>query len=141
MERIERIDRESVTYTYTDTQLSQEEMLGYIVDILTDDDVQANGIILIAPFDNEKDWAGVVTELPVIPEKSTFVEAYKDAALSGVTAIFSYHGQQLMLSYRPGTNVFSIILPKEFKDTINDIESNVIPEAIDGVPVIVHDKK
>ena len=136
MERIERIDPHSVTYTYTDTKLSQKEMLGYIIDILDDDDIKANGIILIAPADNEKDWAGVVTELPAIPERDVFVDMYGESALSGVTAIFKYHGQQMMLSYRPYSGNLSIILPHEFKDTINDIEKNVIPGAIDGVPVI-----
>ena len=42
----------------------------------------------------------------------------------------------MMLSYRPYSGNLSIILPHEFKDTINDIEKNVIPGAIDGVPVI-----
>ena len=140
MERIERIDPHSVTYTYTDTKLSKEEMLGYIVDILNDDDITANGIIMIAPADNSKDWAGVVTELPVVPDRETFVETYKDSALSGITAIFNYHDQQMMLSYRPVSGNLSIILPKEFKDTIRDVEENVIPAAIDGVPVIQKDK-
>jgi len=141
MKRVEKIGRHSVTYTYSETNLSQKEMLGYIIDILNDDDVLANGLILIAPFDNEKDWAGIVTELPTVPDKDVFVETYGESALSGVTSIFAYHGQQLMLSYRPGTNTFSIILPREFKDTIDDIEHNVIQEAIDGVPVIVRDEK
>ena len=140
MNRIERNDPNSVTYTYTDTGINKEEMLGYIIDILKDDDVSANGIIMIAPADNDKDWAGVVTELPYIPDRDEFVETYKDAALSGVTSIFKYHGQQMMLSYRPSSGNISIILPSEFKDTIKDIEENVIPGNIDGVPVQKHEK-
>ena len=134
MERLTREAMNCITYTYTDTKLSKEEMLGYIIDILNDDDITANGILLTAPSDNERDWNGSVTELPFIPEKELFVETYKDAALSGVTAVMSYHGQQMMITYRPSSNDLSVILPKEFKDSINDVERNVIPDAIDENP-------
>ena len=63
-----------------------------------------------------------------------FVETYKDAALSGVTAVLNYHGQQMMITYRPSANELSVILPKEFKDTIDEVELNVIPDAIDHNP-------
>ncbi len=131
MERIEQEKKGCVTYTYTNTGLSKEEMLGYIIDILTDDDITANGVILIAPQDSESDWPGNVTELPIVPARDEFVATYKDAALSGVTAIFNYHDQQMMLTYRPETSLLSIILPAEFKDTIDDVEKHVIPDAID----------
>lgn len=134
MERLTREAMNCVTYTYTDTKLSKEEMLGYIIDILNDDDITPNGILLTAPSDNTHDWSGAVTELPIIPQKEAFVETYKDAALSGVTAVLNYHGQQMMITYRPSANELSVILPKEFKDTIDEVEMNVIPDAIDHNP-------
>ncbi|MBQ9327469.1 MAG: hypothetical protein IJ225_02905 [Solobacterium sp.] len=134
MKRLEREDKNSIAYTYTETNLTKEEMLGYIIDILNDDDITPNGILLVAPFDNETDWPGNVFEIPAVPKKEDFVETYKDAALSGVTAVMEYHGQQLMLTYRPAVGTLTVILPEEFKDTITDVERNVIPDAIDGVP-------
>ena len=134
MKRVEREDRNSITYTYTDTNLSKEEMLGYIVDILADDDITANGVIIVAPQNNDTDWPGDVIEIPGVPERDSFVEAYKDAAMSGITAILAYHGQQMMLTYRPAVGTISVILPKEFRDSIDDVEKNVIPDAIDEHP-------
>ena len=134
MKRVEREDRNSITYTYTDTNLSKEEMLGYIVDILADDDISANGVIIVAPQSSDNDWPGDVIEIPGVPERDSFVEAYKDAAMSGITAILAYHGQQMMLTYRPAVGTISVILPKEFRDSIDDVEQNVIPDAIDEHP-------
>lgn len=134
MKRVEREDRNSITYTYTDTNLSKEEMLGYIVDILADDDITANGVIIVAPQNSDTDWPGDVIEIPGVPERDSFVEAYKDAAMSGITAILAYHGQQMMLTYRPAVGTISVILPKEFRDSIDDVEQNVIPDAIDEHP-------
>ena len=134
MKRVEREDRNSVTYTYTETNLSKEEMLGYIVDILADDDITANGVIIVAPQSSDKDWPGDVIEIPGVPERESFVEAYKDAAMSGITSILAYHGQQMMLTYRPAVGTISVILPKEFRDSIDDVEKNVIPDAIDEHP-------
>ena len=134
MKRVEREDRNSITYTYTDTNLSKEEMLGYIVDILADDDITANGVIIVAPQNSDTDWPGDVIEIPGVPERDSFVEAYKDAAMSGITAILAYHGQQMMLTYRPAVGTISVILPKEFRDSIDDVEKNVIPDAIDEHP-------
>ena len=134
MKRVEREDRNSVTYTYTETNLSKEEMLGYFVDILADDDITANGIIIVAPQSSDKDWPGDVIEIPGVPERESFVEAYKDAAMSGITSILAYHGQQMMLTYRPAVGTISVILPKEFRDSIDDVERNVIPDAIDEHP-------
>ena len=134
MKRVEREDRNSITYTYTDTNLSKEEMLGYIVDILADDDITANGVIIVAPQNSDTDWPGDVIEIPGVPERDSFVEAYKEAAMSGITAILAYHGQQMMLTYRPAVGTISVILPKEFRDSIDDVEQNVIPDAIDEHP-------
>ena len=133
MERQVKENLNCITYTYSDTKLSKEEMLGYIIDILNDDDITANGLLLVAPSGNDS-WAGAVTELPVIPARDVFVESYKDAALSGITAVMNYHGQQMMITYRPETEVFSVILPTEFRDSIDDVEKNVIPDAIDENP-------
>ena len=134
MERIVQEARNCITYTYTQTNLSKEEMLGYIVDILADDDIRANGVIIVAPQNSASDWPGDVIEIPGIPERDAFVETYKEAAMSGITAILAYHGQQMMLTYRPEPNTLSVILPKEFRDTIDDVERNVIPDAIDEHP-------
>ncbi|MBQ1439901.1 MAG: hypothetical protein IIZ10_09435 [Solobacterium sp.] len=133
MKRLERIDKNCITYTYTETNLSKEEMLGYIVDILADDDIVANGVIIVAP-QGKNDWPGDVIEIPGVPERETFVESFKDAAMSGITSILSYHGQQMMLTYRPAVGTLSVILPAEFRDTIDDVEKNVIPDAIDENP-------
>lgn len=130
MERQVKETSNCITYTYADTKLSKEEMLGYIIDIMNDDDITANGLVLVAPEDNDS-WDGTLTEIPSTPDRDDFVENYKDAALTCVTAVIQYHGQQLMITYRPETNMFSVILPKEFKDTIDDVEKNVIPDAID----------
>ena len=108
-------------------------MLGYIVDILADDDIVANGVIIVAP-QGKNDWPGDVIEIPGVPEREAFVESFKDAAMSGITSILSYHGQQLMLTYRPAVGTLSVILPVEFRDTIDDVEKNVIPDAIDENP-------
>ncbi len=134
MKRLERIDKNCITYTYTETNLSKEEMLGYIVDILADDDITANGVIIVAPQNGKSDWPGDVIEIPGVPEREVFVESFKDAAMSGITAILSYHGQQMMLTYRPSVGTLSVILPTEFRDTITDVEKNVIPDAIDENP-------
>ena len=79
MERQVREELNSITYTYVDTKLSKEEMLGYIIDILNDDDIVSNGLVLIAPLNNDASWSGQVTELPAAPERDVFVETYKDA--------------------------------------------------------------
>lgn len=134
MERQVREELNSIMYTYVDTKLSKEEMLGYIIDILNDDDIVSNGLILIAPANNEASWPGQVTELPTAPERDVFVETYKDAALSGVTAVMQYHDQPMMITYRPESGSLSVILPREFHDTIDDVEKNVIPDAIDEHP-------
>ena len=134
MNRIERKGPNSVTYTYADTNLSKEEMLGYFIDILKDDDITANGLIMIAPTDSDRDWPGAVTEIPEVPDRAEFVEQYKESALSGMTAIMQYHGQQMMITYRPSVETISVILPREFGHTIDEIERNVIPDAIDENP-------
>ena len=40
----------------------------------------------------------------------------------------------MMLTYRPSVGTLSVILPTEFRDTITDVEKNVIPDAIDENP-------
>lgn len=133
MERQTKENLNCITYTYTDTKLSKAEMLGYIIDIMNDDNIKANGLVLVSPDTNDT-WTGNIMELPSIPDRDTFVETYQDAALSNVTAVLQYEGQQMMITYRPETEVFSVILPKEFRDTIDDVEKNVIPDAIDNHP-------
>ena len=103
-------NRESIPVPSDYDHLSKEEMLGYIVDILADDDITANGVIIVAPQNSDTDWPGDVIEIPGVPERDSFVEAYKDAAMSGITAILAYHGQQMMLTYRPAVGTISVIL-------------------------------
>ena len=119
MERLIREAMNCVTYTYTDTKLSKEEMLGYIIDILNDDDITPNGILLTAPSDNTHDWSGAVTELPIIPQKEAFVETYKDAALSGVTTVFITFCQK---------GIYSQSFPKRI--IICDPDDGACPQAV-----------
>jgi hypothetical protein len=134
MKRIKQEDRNSITYIYTETNLSKEEMLGYIIDILGNDDIQSNGIIIVVPQSNHYESPGDVIEIPAVPNRDYFVETYKDAAISGITAILAYQGDQMMLTYRPNANTISIILPKEFRNSIDEIEKKVIPDEIDENP-------
>ncbi len=133
MERTVKADLNAVTYTYPVANLSKEEMLGYICDIVEDNDITGHGVILTSPAGNEE-WSGLPVELPELPPKEVFVETYKKVPLSCVTAIMEYHGQSMMISYRPNESTIAVILPKEFRDSIYDVEVNVIPDAIDNNP-------
>ncbi len=134
MERTEKKGLNSITYTYPVADLSKEDMLGYIWDILADDDVTQHGVILTSPAGSQEEWSGLPFEIPDIPIKEVFVESYRKVPLSCATAILEYHGQPMMISYRPNEDTISVILPEEFKDTITDVEMNVIPDAIDHTP-------
>ncbi len=134
MNRTDKQGLNAVTYTYEVTSLSKVEMLGYICDILADDDITSHGVILTSPAGAYEEWSGLPIELPEMPLKEVFVESYRKVPLSCVTAIMEYHGQTMMISYRPNENTISVILPSEFRDTIDDVEKNVIPDAIDDHP-------
>lgn len=123
----------SITYTYNVKDLSKEEMLGYVADILHAKDITGHGVILTEPLENE-DWPGVTKALPFVPASDIFAERLKDVPITCVTAVMQYKGETMMIAYRPEPKLLSVILPSEFTYDIADIEADVIPDAIDLYP-------
>lgn len=126
-------DIHCTTYTYNVKDLSKEELLGYISMILHDDDITSHGVILTEPVEST-DWPGDTKQLPFVPSPKVFAEYYKDVPITCVTAVMEYHGETLMLAYKPEPMLLSIILPPEFSADIEEIEQNVIPDQIDLNP-------
>lgn len=133
MFREEKIDQKALTYTYHVASLDKKEMLGYLVDILEDDDITSHGVIVTNP-NKETDWDGLPIEIPVLPERETFLQQYSTLDFTGMTAIMEYHGMTIMLSYRPKKKTIAVIIPVESEVSIEEIEKNVIPDAIDHNP-------
>ena len=133
MERTEFKTEQCTTYTYNVRDLSKEEMLAYVCDILNDDDISGHGLILTQPTE-ETNWPGVVKEIPYNPEGRAFAEEYKDTPITCITGIMEYHGQPMMISWKLELNKIAVILPAEFTAGIDEIEKNVIPDAIDHNP-------
>lgn len=123
----------ATAYTYQVASLDKGEMLGYIVDILEDDDISSHGIIVTEATPNRA-WTGIPLELPVLPAKEIFVDTYKNLSFVSITAIMEYHDKPIMMTYRPQDNTISMILPTESNLSIDEIEKNVIPDAIDHQP-------
>ncbi|MBQ7993185.1 MAG: hypothetical protein IJM63_13280 [Solobacterium sp.] len=123
-------DERCITYSYNVKDLSKEEMLSYIADILHADRITGHGVILTQPLEND-DWPGMTKQLPFIPDSEKFAARLKDVPLTCVTAIMEYDGETLMLAYKPEANIIEVILPTEFSKDIDEIEKNVIPDAID----------
>lgn len=126
-------DEHCTTYSYNVNNLSKEEMLTYISDILHDEDISGHGVILTQPLEND-DWPGVTKPLPYVPAGTVFAKKYKDVPITCITAVMEYHGDTMMIAYKPEANLLSVILPHEFKADIDEIEKNVIPDAIDMNP-------
>lgn len=133
MERVMKQSRKCTTFTYDVIDLTKEQMLEYVCDILNDDDITGHGLILTQPTE-ETDWPGFVKEIPLNPEGKEFAEEYKDIKITCITAVMEYHGQSMMISYQPEESIISVILPSEFTVDIDEIEKNVIPDAIDHNP-------
>ncbi len=133
MERVMKQSRKCTTFTYDVIDLTKEQMLEYVCDILNDDDITGHGLILTQPTE-ETDWPGFVKEIPFNPEGKEFAEEYKDVKITCITAVMEYHGQSMMISYQPEESIISVILPSEFTVDIDEIEKNVIPDAIDHNP-------
>ena len=126
-------DTHCITYSYSVKDLTKEEMLGYIADILHADRITGHGVILTEPVEHD-DWPGMVKQLPFVPEAEQFAARLKDVPLTCVTAVMEYDGETLMLAYKPEANIIEVILPNEFSKDIEEIEENVIPDAIDHNP-------
>ena len=133
MTRSVTTDNFCTTYTYNVKDILKKEMLGFICDILNDDDIQGHGLILTQPLEND-DWPGVTKEIPFNPTAKAFSEVYENVDLTCVTGIMEYHGQSMMISYKPHDQLLSVILPKDFTADIDEIEKKVIPDAIDFNP-------
>ena len=133
MTRSEIKEKNSTTYSYNVKDILKSEMLMAICNILRDDDIEGHGLILTQPLESD-DWPGVTKEIPYNPVAAEFAEEYGNVPLTCVTAIMGYHGQSLMLSYRPDDNLFNIILPAEFNTDIDELEKKVIPDIIDHNP-------
>ena len=123
----------ATTYTYQVASLNQAEMLGYIVDILEDDDITSHGVIITEAHPDHT-WTGIPLELPSLPVKEVFVKTYEKRAFVSMTAIMEYHGKTIMMAYRPQEQTITMILPTESNLSIDEIEKNVIPDAIDHQP-------
>ncbi len=126
-------DPRCTTYTYNVKDLSKEEMLLYVAQILNAEGITGHGVILTQPEENE-DWPGTTKPLPFIPNAERFAAALKDIPITCVTAVMEYQGETMMLSYKPEAQLISVILPNEFTHDIEEIEKNVIPDAIDMNP-------
>ncbi len=135
MYREEKEALNSVTYTYYVSTISKRDMLDHIVTILEDDDIKSHGIIVTEPTPDEE-WSGLPLEMPELPVREVFLDKYEKINFSGITAIMEYHGMPIMLSYRPIDKTISIIIPKETRASIDEIEKNVIPDAIDDNPAV-----
>ena len=126
-------DPRCTTYSYNVNNLTKEEMLLYIAEILKADGITGHGLILTEPVEHE-DWPGDTKPLPFIPDAEKFASVLKDIPITCVTAVMEYHGQTMMLSYKPEAAILSVILPDEFEYDIEEIEKNVIPDEIDMNP-------
>lgn len=131
-------DTRCITYSYNVKDLSKEEMLGYIADILHAENITGHGVILTQPLEND-DWPGMTKQLPFIPDADKFAARLKDVPITCVTAIMEYKGETLMLAYKPEANIIEVILPIEFTTDIEEIEEKVIPDAIDHNPDTVEE--
>ena len=133
MYRTEQEALNSITYTYHISGLTKERMLEHIYTILEDDDIRNHGVIITEPTPSEE-WSGMPIELPELPVREVFEEMYKKLDFTGMTAIMEYHGKTIMLLYRPEQEEISVIIPKEIRVSIDEIEKNVIPDEIDENP-------
>jgi hypothetical protein len=120
-------------YVYETAPFSQAEMLGYVWDILNDDDVTGHGIILTCPGEHGR-WSGNPITVPLLPGRDEFTEMYGGTDITCITAIFEYHGEPVMLAWRTYDFTLSIIIPRECTADIDEIEKNVIPDDIDHHP-------
>ena len=104
MERVMKQSRKCTTFTYDVIDLTKEQMLEYVCDILNDDDITGHGLILTQPTE-ETDWPGFVKEIPFNPEGKEFAKEYKDIKITCITAVMEYHGQSMMISYQPEESI------------------------------------
>ena len=133
MERKETKTLNAVTYTYHVIEISKGDMLKHFYTIFKDEDTKEHGFIL-TESDNKGNWLGNPVELPTLPSEEEFVEYYKGVHIGCLTAIMEYRGMPLLMSYRPFEQALNIILPEENSASIDEIEKNVIPDAIDNNP-------
>ena len=123
----------AITYIYRVASLDKKEMLGYIRDILIDDDITSHGFIITEAKPDSK-WTGLPIEVPSVPIRQVFLETYSKLNFVSLTAIMEYHKKTIMMSYRPLDKEIAVIIPEEAGVTIDEIEKNVIPDAIDHHP-------
>lgn len=119
---------DSYTYLYPAADLSHEDMLGCVWDILKDDDISSHGVILFL----RNHYTPM--EIPVLPSRDTFVSRYRSLDLSCITAIMEYHGDPIMITYRVDDHTLAVVIPAAFRETIDDLEKNVIPDVLDHNP-------
>ncbi len=119
---------DSYTYLYPARGLSHADMLGCVYDILTDDDISSHGVILFLRNHYHP------MEIPVLPLRDTFISRYSGMDLSCITAIMEYHGDPIMITYRVEDQTLAVVIPEAFKETIDDLEKNVIPDVLDHNP-------
>lgn len=131
-QKVEKLEN-ATTFTYHVASLDKKEMLGFIMDILQDDDITSHGFI-VTEDKPSKEWTGLPLEVPSLPVREVFLETYSKLQFVSLTAIMEYHGRTIMMSYRPKEESIAIILPNEAEVTIEEIEKNVIPDAIDHNP-------
>lgn len=123
----------AVEYVYEIQMFTKEEMLGFVWDILNDDDVKSHGVILTCPGTHGP-WSGNPIAIPVLPGRQDFIDAYRDTDITCITAISEYHNETIMLTYRLLDHTLSVILPRDIQADIDSIEKNVIPDRIDHNP-------
>lgn len=120
-------------FVYEIHMFSKAEMLGFVWDILHDDDVESHGVILTCPGAFGP-WSGNPIAIPVLPDRQTFINAYRSTDITCITAILEYHYETMMLTYRLLDSTLSIILPSDMQADIDEIEKNVISDRIDHNP-------
>lgn len=87
-------------FVYEIHMFSKAEMLGFVWDILHDDDVESHGVILTCPGASGP-WSGNPIAIPVLPDRQTFINAYRSTDITCITAILEYHYETMMLSLIP----------------------------------------
>ena len=123
----------SIMYVYQVASLDKKKMLGFIRDILIDNDITDHGFI-ITEAKPDKEWTGIPLEVPSVPIRQIFIDTYSKIDFVSLTSIMEYHGKTIMMSYRPYQEELAIIIPEEAGVSIDEIEKNVIPDVIDHNP-------
>lgn len=68
-------------FVYEIHMFSKAEMLGFVWDILHDDDVESHGVILTCPGASGP-WSGNPIAIPVLPDRQTFINAYRSTDIT-----------------------------------------------------------